>query len=316
MSLHSMKATRTFSLVLASACTLLAQAQIEHRVNLLDGSVIAHPLNTMDSITFNTDGVSTMMMHLAAAPAVPVELAQVDTVAFGTLSTWTFTDPRDDNEYAVVMIGNQCWMAENLRYLPSVVGPASGSPTVPLYYVHGYNGTNVLAAKATANYQTYGVLYNWRAAMQGAASSTSNPSGVQGACPPGWHLPSDEEVKQLEMFLGLTQNQANGNGIYRGTNQGSRLAGSANLWVEGDLKNHPVAVPVFGNTGFNARPGSVRALGAFGNTLGQQFTLWTATQQGSPSYAWYRGLYYTQTGIYRANIESDHGMSVRCVCDQ
>ena len=305
-----MKATRTFSLVLASACTLLAQAQIEHRVNLTDGSVIAHPVNSIDSITFNTDGVSTMTIHLSDATALPVELAEVDTVAFGTLSTWSFTDPRDDNEYAVVMIGDQCWMAGNLRYLPSVVGPASGSPTVPLFYVHGYNGTNVQAAKATANYQTYGVLYNWRAAMQGAASSNTNPSGVQGICPPGWHLPSDEEVKQLEMFIGLTQNQANGNGNYRGTNQGSRLAGSANLWTDGDLKNHHL----FGNTGFNTLPGSVRSLGAFGNTLNEFFALWTATEQGSQ--AWYRGINYTQTGILRANIQRDYGMSVRCVCDQ
>lgn len=305
-----MKAIRTFSLVLVSACTLLAQAQIEHRVNLTDGSVIAHPVNSIDSITFSTDGVSSMTIHLSDATALPVELAEVDTVAFGTLSTWSFIDPRDDNEYAVVMIGDQCWMAENLRYLPSVVGPASGSATVPLYYVHGYNGTNVQAAKATANYQTYGVLYNWRAAMQGAASSNTNPSGVQGVCPDGWHLPSDEEVKQLEMFLGLSQNQANGNGIYRGTNQGSRLAGSADLWVDGDLKIHPL----FGNTGFNARPGSVRGLGAFENTIGEQFALWTATASGAN--AWYRGLHYTQTGIYRASIQRDYGMSVRCVCDQ
>jgi uncharacterized protein (TIGR02145 family) len=305
-----MKTTRTFSLALAGACTLLAQAQIEHRVNLTDGSVIAHQVSTIDSITFNTDGVSSMTIHLSDATVVPVELAEVDTVAFAAVNTWTFTDPRDENEYTVVMIGDQCWMAENLRYLPSVVGGASGSPTVPLYYVHGYNGSNVSAAKATANYQTYGVLYNWRAAMQGAASSNTNPSGVQGICPPGWHLPSDEEVKQLEMFIGLTQNQANGNGIYRGTDQGSRLAGSMGLWTDGALKTHPL----FGNTGFNARPGSVRALGAFGNTLGEFFALWTATEQGSQ--AWYRGINYTQTGILRANIQRDYGMSVRCVCDQ
>ncbi len=310
MMMPSMNNLRTIGIPLAVAFTLQAQAQIEHRVNLTDGSVIAHPVNTIDSITFNTDGVPYMEIHFTDASTVEVELAEVDTVSFGTMSTWTFTDPRDDNEYTAVMIGDQCWMAENLRYLPGVVGPASGHATVPLYYVHGYNGTNASTAMTTPNYQTYGVLYNWPAAMQGAASSSSNPSGVQGACPPGWHLPSDEEVKQLEMFLGLTQAQANNTG-YRGTNQGSRLAGNAPLWDPGALTDHAL----FGNTGFDALPGSVRSLGAFGNTLGEQFALWTATDNG-PTNAWYRGLHYTQTGVLRTSIQREYGMSVRCVCDQ
>jgi hypothetical protein len=49
------------------------------------------------------------------------------------------------------------------------------------------------AAKATSTHLTYGVLYNWPAAMNGAASSSLNPSGVKGICPNGWHLPSDAE---------------------------------------------------------------------------------------------------------------------------
>lgn len=311
MSMHVMKATRTLTLACASACALLAQAQIEQRVNLMDGSVLAHPVNAIDSITFSTAGASTLQIHLMDNSVIPVELAAVDTVAFGNMSTWTFEDPRDGNVYSATTIGDQCWMTENLRYLPSVVGGGSGSAAALLYYVHGYNGTDVNAAMATSNYQTYGVLYNWRAAMQGAPSSSTNPSGVQGACPPGWHLPSDAEVKQLELFLGLTQSQANTTG-YRGTNQGSRLAGSAGLWANGDLKTHPL----FGNTGFDALPGSVRAMGSsgFSNTIGEQFSMWTATENGAN--AWYRVLYYTQTGVARLSIQKEYGMSLRCVCDQ
>lgn len=91
----------------------------------------------------------------------------------------TFTDSRDGKVYNIVTIGKQFWMAENLAYLPSVVDPGTGSYTEPYYSVYGYNGTDVAAAKATENYQTYGVLYNWPAAMT--------------ACPEGWHLPSDAE---------------------------------------------------------------------------------------------------------------------------
>ena len=74
-------------------------------------------------------------------------------------------------------------MAENLRYLPRVAGSGMGLETTPYIYVYGYNGNSVEEAKATANYQTYGVLYNWLAAMNKETSSETNPSGVQGVCP-------------------------------------------------------------------------------------------------------------------------------------
>ena len=68
-------------------------------------------------------------------------------------------------------------MAENLAWLPGVSPSSDGSETLSYYYVRGYEGTVVSEAKAVANYSTYGVLYNWPAAMA--------------ACPDGWHLPSD-----------------------------------------------------------------------------------------------------------------------------
>ena len=49
-------------------------------------------------------------------------------------------------------------MAENLKYLPSVVRPGTGSKTVPYYYVYGYDGINVTDAKATTNYTTVGAI--------------------------------------------------------------------------------------------------------------------------------------------------------------
>src|SRR5574344_54019 len=176
---------------------------------------------------------------------------EVDSVIFykptiEETTSGTFTDSRDGNEYNWAQRGNQVWMLENIKYLPSVVGPETGSQTTPHYYVYGYNGTNVTDAKATANYNTYGVLYNWPAAMNGAASSTTNPSGVQGVCPTGWHVPSDAEWTELTDYLG-----------------GASVAGGK-LTETGTTHWNSPNTGATNETGFTALPGGYRfSNGAF-----------------------------------------------------
>jgi uncharacterized protein (TIGR02145 family) len=114
----------------------------------------------------------------------------------------TFNDERDGTQYRMVTIGDQTWMRENLKYLPSVSGIYIWSPNEPHYYVNGYNGSDVDQARATDNYNTYGVLYNWTAALNGDSPVDSASIGVQGICPSGWHLPSYAEWKQLVNYLG------------------------------------------------------------------------------------------------------------------
>jgi uncharacterized protein (TIGR02145 family) len=99
----------------------------------------------------------------------------------------TFTDSRDGNTYRVVRIGNQCWMAENLKYLPAVCPVTTTPDGRPFHFVYDYQGRDVHEAKATAHYRNYGALYNWPAALA--------------ACPPGWHLPSDAEWSEMVDFL-------------------------------------------------------------------------------------------------------------------
>jgi len=74
-------------------------------------------------------------------------------------------DNRDENQYETLLIGDQCWIADNLAWLPEVSPSSQGSETDPIYYVYGYEGTNITEAKATENYQSYGVLYNWPASI-------------------------------------------------------------------------------------------------------------------------------------------------------
>ncbi len=114
-----------------------------------------------------------------------------------------FTDTRDGKVYKAVKIGTQVWMAENLAYLPQVMNGKTESSTVdPCYYVYGYEGNDVAEAKATDNYKNEGVLYNWKAAG-GIESSknTDNPSGIQGPCPEGWHMPSEPEWNILYQYV-------------------------------------------------------------------------------------------------------------------
>jgi len=226
-----------------------------------------------------------------------------------TVCPESFTDARDGQTYEVIPIGSQCWMAENLKYLPSVVGPGTISDTDPYYYVYGYDGTNVSEAKSTENYNTYGVLYNWNAFIDGASSSSSNPSGVQGVCPDGWHVPSDEEWKELEMELGMSQSEADNNGN-RGTNEGSKLAGNASLWNDGELESNSE----FGTSGFRALPGASRHsdIGFIGiEYIGE----WWSSAEFFSTNVWDRSIHYDGSDIARNYTTKEHGLSVRCVRD-
>ena len=212
----------------------------------------------------------------------------------------TFTDSRDGKVYKTVSIGEQVWMAENLAYLPSVVGPATGSFTEPHYYVYGYDGTSVATAKATTNYQTYGVLYNWPAALT--------------ACPEGWHLPSDAEWTQLEEYL-----IANGYN-YDGTTTGNKIAKSmANYsgWntstVTGAIGN--TDYPEYWNkSGFSALPGGYRDYTGKFYYLGFYGYWWSSTVITTTD-AWRRDLSYSISSVYRYYYYKVNGFSVRCLRD-
>jgi uncharacterized protein (TIGR02145 family) len=187
-------------------------------------------------------------------------------------------------------------MAENMAYLPSVSPPSSESETEPYYYVYGYVGTSVSAAKATANYTTYGVIYNWTAAMNSQASSTANPSGVQGVCPSGWHLPSDAEWTELTDFLG-----------------GSNAAGGK-LKEAGYDHWHSPNTGGTNSSGFTALPGGFRLYdGSFG-FIDYYGDWWTATEDNT-SNAWDRSMDYDNASVFWGSYSKKSGLSVRCVKD-
>lgn len=109
----------------------------------------------------------------------------------------------DGNEYHTVQIGTQCWMSENLRTtrFPNgekiPVGNVNSEFDKKKYSIPYCFYPN----NSVANVKTYGLLYNWCAIMNGESPSDSNPSGVRGICPNGWHIPSSSEWTQLEDYI-------------------------------------------------------------------------------------------------------------------
>lgn len=208
----------------------------------------------------------------------------------------TFKDTRDGKVYRTVTIGKQVWIAENLKYLPSVVGPDSGSREKPFYYVYGYDGTSTNAAKATSNFTTYGVLYNWPAAMNGATSSKANPSGVQGICPKGWHLPSDDEWTELTDYLG-----------------GTSVAGGK-LKEDGTIHWYSPNAGASNSSGFTALPGGYRFTHGYFDDIGVYGTWWSATEDRSfEAIKW--NAYYKGISLVKIVSDKQAGHCVRCLKD-
>jgi uncharacterized protein (TIGR02145 family) len=228
----------------------------------------------------------------------------------------SFVDSRDGQEYACVSIGNQVWMAENLKYLPQVDNVSDDSEyetNGKYYYVYDYTPSGVGEeeeidnAKATNNYDTYGVLYNWNAAMDFSISSTSNPSGVKGVCPDGWHLPSNDEWEELSYFVDLDYDgDANNN------NEAPRLKAT---WGWDYPWNSDVNANGTDSYGFSALPGGYRGSSRFRDS-GTSSLWWSATEDNNPSNAYFRGVKYDPTYIYWDSNYKEYGFSVRCVMNR
>ncbi|HLN53629.1 MAG TPA: FISUMP domain-containing protein [Lentimicrobium sp.] len=225
-----------------------------------------------------------------------------------TTRTGKITDI-DGNIYYTQTIGNQLWMAENLK----TTRYADGSPIQLVNTKTMWNALSI-TSKAYCWYddsikykEIYGAIYNWAAAMKVAAGSFSNPSGVQGVCPTGWHLPSNAEWKELETFLG-GPNDAPGKMREPGTTHWrSPNSGTTN------------------ESGFSALPGGYRVyegtFGGYDEKIGTVGRWWSATESFPPNYAFNDLAYgYTitlnNTQYFTLGDHKRNGYSVRCIKDK
>jgi len=125
---------------------------------------------------------SSMSAGMVSSSSTPIPLNTQNCSYDATASLLTCPEKK----YGTVVIGQQVWMAENLAFVPD-------------------DGVSMCYKNESANCDVYGRLYDWNTAMGNASSSTANPSGIQGVCPNGWHLPSTAEWEALRTVVGSTK---------------------------------------------------------------------------------------------------------------
>ena len=207
-----------------------------------------------------------------------------DDSAIGDSSTVTDID---GNVYQTVQIGDQCWIAENLK----VKHYRNGDPILHLTDNSGWTSTSSGAYcvynNDPSNAETYGNLYNWYAV-----------DDSRNIAPEGWHVPTDDEWQTLVDYLG-----------------GSSVAGGKLKEAGTEHWNSP-NTGATNESGFTALPGGYRGYGGGGSysSMGNAGDFWSST--GSPSGgAWGRDLGCSSSVVYRSNFNKQFGFSVRCLRD-
>jgi len=218
-------------------------------------------------------------------------------VSFTTSSSPGTVTDIDGNIYQTITIGTQVWMAENLKVTHYSNGDAIPNVTNSETWVGLTTGAYCEYNNDVNNVTTYGRLYNWYAV-----------DDSRSIAPEGWHVPTDEEIKQLEMYLGLSQAEADATG-WRGTDEGGKLKETGTThWVSPNTG-------ATNESGFSALPGGARNYFGHFVSMGYRAFFWSSTEDDDSYYAWVRDLNYDRSGVDRGGGSKQNGFSVRCVRD-
>ncbi|WP_109830067.1 fibrobacter succinogenes major paralogous domain-containing protein [Reichenbachiella versicolor] len=194
----------------------------------------------------------------------------------------------DGNEYRVIKIGNQWWMTENLRSIHYSDGR-------PIEY-SWYNNESSYA-------EIYGALYDWASVIDASKTSNNTLNGIQGACPTGWKVPSDQDWKELELFVGMSEDEVKKTGYRLGA--GGKLRALNDLWREG--------VAGTDEFGFSALPAGYyfSDMNEF-IAVGTDAAFWTSTETSS-ALAYWRDIFHDQDLITRQGVSKNNRLSCRCI---
>jgi uncharacterized protein (TIGR02145 family) len=196
----------------------------------------------------------------------------------------TMTD-QESNTYKTIRIGDQVWMAENLR-------TTIYSDGTPIPNVTDDQKFHFLSTGAFCNYnndpengKTYGRLYNWHAV--GSSHKLA---------PEGWHVPTEKDWEQLAKYLG-----------------GEKVAGGK-LKETGTTHWNAQNIGATNTFGFNALPGGTRAEDGEFSFLGTTGYWWSSTE-GNQRSALLRGTGNTVTTLMLQYYYKEYGFSVRLIKD-
>ncbi len=182
-----------------------------------------------------------------------------DSAATTTDTSWSCGEMLEygGKDYKTATIGGQCWIMENLNITQDKI---DRDCEIERYCYNNDGGMCTV----------YGGLYDFRSISCGRAVE-----GMQGICPLGWRVPTDEDWITLEMEIGMSEGETKNYG-FRGSNEGSKLAGRYDLWKDGSLRHSHL----FGSSGFNALPGGYQPgfnIRLFYN-LSESAIFWSSTQ--------------------------------------
>jgi uncharacterized protein (TIGR02145 family) len=304
--------------MLFSVCSLHSQEQ-KMVIELQDGTTVEYDINDIDSYAYKYSEVAIIInIYLNDNSFVFYDSGKIDSLNFSSadqalfifqdsetheykfadIDRIEFKKKQNDVTFSTVQLCDQLWMAENLKVTHYRNGDEIPQVTDPNEWIGLTTGAWCYYNNEATNDDYNGKLYNWYA--------VNDPRGL---APEGWHVPSDAEWQELEICIGMEQSQTEKMG-YRGTNEGSKLAGSY-LWKTGELTNDPD----FGSSGFNAVPGGYRFYMDGKFYYERQASLFWTSDEDPYNYSIFRNLFYLNTTIYRYNDKKTYGLSVRCVKD-
>ena len=204
----------------------------------------------------------------------------------------------DNNNYPIVKIGTQIWMAENLKttkYLNTDLIGTTSSPNLNIFYETAskyqwsYSGIET-------NVATYGRLYTWFTATDSRS-----------VCPSGWHLPTLAEYSSLYDYLG--KNSYGYEGVAWKT---AKSISSSSVWTTSLIAGSPGNDMATNNaSGFSALPGGYRSYYGWYTGIGTLSYLWCSSE--SSGFADVTVLNYNQQGISGTILDKKHGCAVRCL---
>ena len=235
--------------------------------------------------------------NLSAGEGYYIKVSSNDTLTLvGPTPAWqcgdTIVDPRDGQVYNTVSIGDQCWMAENLNVGTRIDGVDEQTDNL-IIEKYCYDDD-------VANCDIYGGLYQWDEMMEYVANE-----GMQGICPEGWHGPTDNEWKTMEMELGMTQAQVDRK-YWRGTDEGGKMKETDTThWTSPNTG-------ATNSSGFNALPGGILLnIGEFWS-LGNSGYWWSSSETASV-HALNRRLVNSSSAVERKETPKAGGFSIRCI---